>query len=68
MSKPIQDPKRPPENGETLDRTIGCRYSNPNMCRKNGQEDVCAFVRTDNICKSPPSSWAKLYKKFNNKN
>jgi hypothetical protein len=57
--------KRPLKNGESRILTIGCRHSNPNICRKNGQEDVCALVRADNICKSPPSSWAKLFEELN---
>lgn len=64
MNKSTHDHKRPLEDGETLNRTIGCRHSNPNICRKNGQEDVCALVREDNICKSPPQSWGKLFEKL----
>jgi len=29
-------------------------------------ENICAFVRVDNICKKPPMHWAKQYKKLSN--
>ncbi len=64
MSKYNNDHKRPLKDDETLNRTIGCRHSNPKFCRKNGQEDVCALVGADNICKAPPSSWEKLFEEL----
>ena len=27
-------------------------------------EEVCAFVRADNICLKPPSGWARQYEKL----
>ena len=57
--------KRPLMSGETESLTIGCRHSNPNICRKNGQENVCALFRADNICTSPPSSWVKRFEELN---
>ena len=27
-------------------------------------ENICAFVTTDNICKKPPTSWARQYEKL----
>jgi hypothetical protein len=57
--------KEPLKKGETNLLTIGCRHSNPDICRKNGQDDVCALVRKDNICTSPPRTWAKLFEELN---
>ena len=44
------------------EQTLGCRHNNPDICRNNLLQDVCAFVRDDGICKLPPMSWAKQYK------
>lgn len=43
-------------------QTWGCRHTNPDICAKNGLEGVCAFVRSDNICHSPPKSWPKQFR------
>ena len=43
-------------------QTLGCRHSNPDICRKNLLSDICAFVRNDGLCQSPPRSWAKQYR------
>lgn len=45
-------------------QTEGCRYTNPDICAKNRMPKVCAFVRDDGICTSPPASWKKQYKKL----
>ena len=45
--------------GDTETLTVGCRHTNPDICRKNGMEDVCAFERSDGRCLAPPASWAK---------
>ncbi len=50
-----------------LDRetqTHGCRQASPNVCGKNSLPGVCAFVRKDNICLSPPNSWKRQYEKL----
>jgi len=47
-------------------QTYGCRHQNPDNCTKNSMENICAFVRADNICKKPPMHWAKQYKKLSN--
>jgi len=49
---------------DTQTQTFGCRYTNPDICRKNMMPDVCAFARSDNICLSPPASWRKQYAKL----
>ncbi|NCA67717.1 MAG: hypothetical protein EOM87_06615 [Clostridia bacterium] len=46
---------------DTSTETYGCRYGNPDGCVKCYLEGVCAFVRKDKICQSPPWSWAKRY-------
>jgi len=43
-------------------QTYGCRHYNPNICKNNGMENICAFVRADTICLKPPISWTKQYK------
>ena len=43
-------------------QTYGCRHTNPEICKKNGLFNVCAFVREDRICESPSSAWAKQYR------
>ncbi|HIB44292.1 MAG TPA: hypothetical protein EYO37_10090, partial [Nitrospina sp.] len=43
-------------------QTYGCRHRSPDTCVNNSLENVCAFVRADNICKKPPMHWAKQYK------
>ncbi|HIN86363.1 MAG TPA: hypothetical protein EYN06_07770 [Myxococcales bacterium] len=45
-------------------QTVGCRYTNPDICRNNGLVGKCAFCRPDNICLLPPRSWPKQYKKL----
>ncbi|MBN1189476.1 MAG: hypothetical protein JXA46_06980 [Dehalococcoidales bacterium] len=54
-------PLRP---GDTETQTVGCRYTNPDICAKHSLPAVCAFVRKDGICLSPPKSWAKQYKRL----
>ena len=46
---------------DTPTQTLGCRHTNPDICSKNMMVDVCAFVREDSICKSPPCSWPKQF-------
>lgn len=38
--------------------------SNPATCSKNSLGSVCAFVRPDGICVSPPDSWPKQFAKL----
>jgi hypothetical protein len=45
-------------------QTHGCRHTNPDICAKNRIPKVCAFVRDDNLCVSPPQSWAKQYQRL----
>lgn len=47
---------------DTEFQTYGCRQSNPEICKKNGLENVCAFVTEDGVCRSPSRSWAKQYR------
>ena len=51
----------PLNKGDTESQTDGCRHTNPEICKKNGLIDMCAFVRKDGICKRPSKSWAKQY-------
>jgi len=49
------------EPEESEQQTLGCRHSNPNICRNNATPGKCAFVRKDNICQLPPKSWKRIY-------
>ena len=54
----------PLQYGDTVDQTVGCRHSNPDICGSNGLEGLCAFTREDHICKKPSIAWKKQYKKL----
>src|ERR1039457_4001046 len=45
-------------------QTYGCRQIRPNFCAKHSLPGVCAFVRKDNICLSPPNSWKRQFQKL----
>jgi hypothetical protein len=49
------------------DRTFGCRHTNPDICAKHSMDRICAFVRDDNICQSPPVTWPKQFAKLANR-
>jgi hypothetical protein len=49
---------------DSENQTHGCRHTNPSVCGKHSVPGVCAFVRKDNICLSPPQSWKKQYEKL----
>lgn len=51
---------------DTEAQTYGCRYSNPDICKRNRIPKVCAFARDDNMCLSPSSSWKKQFRKLLN--
>ena len=54
-------PSEPLNTQDSPHQTFGCRHRNPQNCSSNSMERVCAFVTTKNICKKPPTSWAKQY-------
>jgi predicted nucleic acid binding AN1-type Zn finger protein len=45
-------------------QTYACRHTNPNVCAKHSLPGVCAFVRKNNICLSPPNTWKKQFQKL----
>lgn len=49
---------------DTPMQTMGCRCTNPDTCSRHSMPAVCAFVRDDATCLSPPASWPKQYKKL----
>ena len=49
---------------DTENQTWGCRANNPDICRNNGLEDICAFASSDCICKQPSKAWGKQYGKL----
>jgi hypothetical protein len=51
-----------PLDSET--QTHGCRHTNPSVCAKHSLPGVCAFVRKDDICLSPPQSWSNQFQKL----
>ena len=54
----------PLKTGDTPEKTVGCRHTNPDICSKNMLPTVCAFARADKICLAPPTSWKKQYAKL----
>lgn len=53
--------RAPLRQGDSAERTRGCRHTNPDICRNNSMPEVCAFVREDGFCLAPPLSWGKQY-------
>jgi hypothetical protein len=49
---------------DTETQTFGCRQTNPSVCRNNRVPKVCAFVRRDHICLSPPRCWKRQFAKL----
>jgi hypothetical protein len=58
---PNRERRRPLHPLESLTQTIGCRHSDPEICRNNSTPKKCAFVRTDKACFMPPKSWPRLF-------
>lgn len=54
----------PLQPGDTVEMTVGCRANNPNICKYNGIQELCAFERDDGICQSPSKAWKKQYLKL----
>ena len=54
----------PLHSADSETQTYGCRHANPDNCKKHSLPQVCAFVRADNICLEPSSSWKKQYLKL----
>lgn len=52
---------------DTANQTVGCRHTQPTVCSKNSMPKVCAFVREDNMCSSPPKNWPLQFKKLKQK-
>jgi len=52
---------------DTPTETFGCRHSNPDNCSKAEMVDICAFVREDGMCLSPPKSWQKQFQRLQEK-
>lgn len=66
--KSMRHPFHAPLNAEdTETQTKGCRANNPDICANNEMPDICAFVRTDGICKKPSRAWKKKYKELKEK-
>jgi hypothetical protein len=59
------DQRRPLTEVDSPLKTLGCRHSNPDICRNNSTEGQCAFVRADGICLTPPRSWKKIFGELN---
>ena len=55
---------KPLKPGDTVEKTVGCRHTNPDICAKNMIPKVCAFARSDGMCLSPPQSWKKQFEKL----
>ena len=55
----------PLRHGDSEKQTVGCRQTNPQSCGRNSLKGICAFVRTDGMCLSPPRSWPKQFARLN---
>ncbi len=65
MNKKIQVSFHAPLNVlDTEVSTYGCRHTNPDICAKHSLAGICAFVRSDQFCKSPPGSWPRQFRKL----
>jgi len=56
--------KRPLSEFDSVEKTLGCRHSNPNICKNNSTPNKCAFVRMDQMCLLPPRSWKAIFKEL----
>ena len=56
--------KAPLQPGDTVETTVGCRANNPDICKNNGIQELCAFEREDGICHSPSKAWKKQFLKL----
>ena len=54
----------PLREGDTAEITSGCRHTNPDVCRNNSMNGICAFVRVDGMCSQPPKSWPRQFVKL----
>jgi len=62
----FHEPLRPEDSSVS---TLGCRHTNPEICKNNSLFEKCAFVRENNICLVPPRSWKRQFEKLStNKN
>ena len=61
QSKRFHEPLLP---GDSETATVGCRHTNPDICAKNSLVGVCAFARADGMCLSPPTTWAKQFRRL----
>ena len=55
---------KPLEDLDTTEQTVGCRRNTPDNCAKHSMQSVCAFVRPDGMCLTPPMSWPKQHAKL----
>lgn len=56
--------RRPLSELDTEFQTLGCRHSNPDICKNNVTEGKCAFVREDNMCLLVPGSWKRILREL----
>ncbi len=56
--------KAPLQPGDTENTTAGCRANNPDICKNNGIQDICAFEREDGVCQMPSKAWKKQFIKL----
>lgn len=67
MKKLQIDFSAPLNEGDSEISTIGCRHTNPEICKNNGILGVCAFASEDGICKKPSRAWKKKYNQLREK-
>lgn len=56
--------KSPLHPEDTEESTLGCRATNPDICKNYMLQGVCAFCSEDKMCKSPSKAWKKQFNKL----
>ncbi len=46
---------------DTEEKTLGCRHTNPDICKMADVPEICAFAREDGMCMQPGRKWKKKY-------
>ncbi len=63
-TKPSSRFHQPLDERDSDNATWGCRHSNPDICKNHSLYGKCAFIREDNICLLPPTSWKQQFVKL----
>lgn len=57
----IHVPHNAPLNvNDTAEETMGCRATNPAICKNHGLAD-CAYCNAEHVCRLPPRGWKRRF-------